>query len=90
MLRRHFLALGLSSLVMPAWAQGTPARADVIQLTAEQINTLLSGNTITGTWSGTGYKQYFGDDGMTVYIPDGGAADRGRWRTNTEADTYES
>ena len=89
MLRRHFLALPLMVFALPALADeaGDPVR---IQLTAAQIQTLLAGNTSIGTWSGSGYKQYFTEGGMTMYIPDGGPPDQGRWRTNAETDQYES
>ena len=67
-----------------------PARAEPVELSAAGIEALLSGNTITGTWSGTSYRQYFAPDSTTLYVPDGGRADEGRWRTNPETDDYES
>lgn len=84
MKRRVFMALAsVVTLALPAQAQET-------RLTAAEINTMLSGNTIKGTWSGSTYKQYFGAAGMTVYIPDGGSADEGKWRTNADTNEYES
>ena len=88
--RRHALALLLAGLALPAEAGEAPAQAGVIQLTAAQIDELLRGNTITGTWSGSAYTQYFAESGMTVYLPEGGRPDQGRWRTNAETDRYES
>ena len=61
-----------------------------VQMTAEQITALLAGNTIVGTWAGKEYKQWFSDGGFTMYIPEGGGADDGKWRTNAETDQYES
>ena len=89
MLRRYFLALPLLALALPAQAESEAAQVQ-IQLTAAQIDVLLAGNTTIGTWSGSGYKQFFSDGGMTMYIPDGGQPDQGRWRTNAETDQYES
>lgn len=66
-----------------------PAYADVT-LSATEIEALLSGNTINGTWSGSEYTQYFDPNGMTVYIPKGRQPDVGKWRVNTETDQYES
>ena len=90
MRRRLFLASALATFALPAGAQDDPRNADVLPLSAEQINRLLAGNTITGTWSGAGYRQYFAQGGMTMYIPDDGRADQGRWRVNTQTSQYES
>ena len=89
MLRRHFLALGLAAIATPALA-GDGGAPVTVQLTAPQIETLLAGNTIVGTWSGSGYKQYYGNDGFTMYVPDGGGEDDGKWRVNAETNEYES
>ncbi|MGR3462427.1 MAG: hypothetical protein ACU0AX_08770 [Roseovarius sp.] len=86
MKRRVFMGLVLS---LPAL--GT-AMAQTVQekLTAPEIEALLSGNTIVGTWSGTPYRQYYGPDGTTLYVPEDGRPDEGRWRTNPETNEYES
>jgi hypothetical protein len=86
MKRRIFIGLLMSVPVLG------PALAQVAQekLTAPEIEALLGGNTIAGTWSGTSYRQYYAPDGTTLYVPDGGKADEGRWRTNAETDEYES
>ncbi len=88
--RRLALAITIAAIALPGWASDDTQHADVVQLTAEQITQILSGNTIAGTWSGSSYKQFFAAGGMTMYVPDGGPPDQGRWRTNAEADTYES
>ncbi len=89
MLRRQFFAACLAVLAAPALAEedGAPV---AIQLTAAQIQTLLEGNTVVGTWSGSGYKQFYGEGGFTMYVPDDGGNDQGMWRTNAETDQYES
>ena len=86
--RRLLLSLALGLLTSPALAQeATPV---TVQLTAAQITELLAGNTTIGTWSGKGYKQYFATGGMTMYVPDGGQPDQGKWRTNPTTNQYES
>lgn len=73
---------GLALLSLPAVAE------EIVK--AYEIETLLSGNTITGTWSGSEYTQYFDPNGITVYIPEGRQPDLGRWRVNSQTDQYES
>ncbi|WP_104017989.1 hypothetical protein [Roseovarius nitratireducens] len=86
MKRRVFMGLLLS---LPALGTAV-AQAVQEKLTAPEIEALLSGNTIVGTWSGTPYRQYYGPDGTTINVPEGGRADEGRWRTNPETEEYES
>lgn len=84
--RRVFIGFILTApLIAAASAQAAP-----IRLSAAEIETLLSGNTVDGTWSGTPYRQYYDPDGTTLYVPDGGRGDEGRWRTNAETNEYES
>ena len=85
MKRRIFMGLLLS---LPAL--GTAAQASQETLKAPEIVSLLSGNTIVGTWSGASYRQYYAPDGTTLYVPEEGRADEGRWRTDPETDEYES
>ncbi len=88
--RRSFITSAMSVLAVPALAGETAGNAVTVQLNASQIEQLLSDNTIVGTWSGSGYKQYFGTGGFTMYVPDGGQADQGKWRTNGDTNQYES
>ena len=67
-----------------------PHGADVIQLSAGQINALLSGNTIKGTWGRATYTQYFDASGFTVYIEDGRPPSRGKWRVKEDTNQYDS
>ena len=90
MIRCSFVALALAGLTTPAMAGEDVGTPSTVQLTAEQIETLLAGNTIDGSWSGSGYTQYYGEGTFTVYIPDGGEPDEGKWRIDAEADMYES
>lgn len=77
----HGIALCVLFTVSSAVAEET--------LTAQEIQDLLSGNTISGDWNGA-YKQYFEAGGFTIYIPENGRTDRGRWRVNTNTNSYES
>lgn len=82
--RRSFVALALSAgIALPATAGNT-------QLTAPEIEALLAGNTVNGVWAGSNYTQYFSEGGVTVYIPEGGHPDEGRWRANHDTNEYES
>ena len=66
------------------------AQAEERSLQADEIEKLLTGNTISGTWSGRAYKQYYGTGGFTVYVTARGRADQGRWRVNHDTNQYES
>lgn len=83
--------MGFARSVLVAFAMGValPATAQEV-VPATELETLLSGNTIFGTWSGNEYTQYFREDGMTVYIPTGRQPDIGKWRVNPDTDQYES
>ena len=75
------------------WLVLSPAFADdpsLQPLRAEQINTLLLGNTAVGAWNGTPYRQYFMDNGETIYAQQGTQSERGNWRVNGETNRYES
>jgi len=86
MRRRCFIAAVLASTLGPC----LPVAAAPTAITAEEISALLTGNTIVGTWSGTRYRQYFDANGTTIYAPEGGRADDGRWRVNPDTNDYES
>lgn len=64
--------------------------AEPIALTAPEIETLLTGQTISGDWSGTSYRQLFNANGQTIYAPENGQVEYGRWRVNHQTDQYES
>ena len=92
MKRRCFLALSLIVVTAVPSLAGDTSKADagVIQLSAEQIQKLLSGNTITGTWGSATYTQYYGESGFTVYIEDGRPPSRGKWRVKEDTNQYDS
>lgn len=86
MKRRNLLQATLAVALLGA----LPVHAEERQLSASEIEALLAGNTVSGTWSGTPYKQYYGEGGFTMYVPEGGMPDQGRWRVNHETNQYES
>ncbi|HSF95514.1 MAG TPA: hypothetical protein VLA52_10865 [Thermohalobaculum sp.] len=83
MFRRMFLAAAIAAAASPGWAQA-------VRLTAAEIEALLSGNTIRGTWNGDLYKQFFSASGRTIYAPRHSRSTAGKWRVNPETDSYES
>lgn len=83
--RTLVLALGALGLV-----SAHPVHAGPVRMTAAEIEALLAGNTIVGTWSGTAYRQFYATDGSTLYLPEGGRPDEGLWRVNAETNHYES
>ena len=92
MIRRNFLVLAASSaLILPGLLQAqNRSAAGTVQATAAQIDELLRGNTITGTWGNSTYTQYFDASGFTVYIADGRPPSRGKWRVKEDTDQYDS
>lgn len=76
--------------VLPLVFLAASAQAQSIKLSASEIEILLTGNTAVGVWEGVPYRQYFGDDGVTIYAQDGARSARGEWRVDAEADEYQS
>ncbi|WP_390910831.1 hypothetical protein [Pseudosulfitobacter sp. SM2401] len=74
-------ALGLAFAASTATAQS-------VKLNADQITTLLSGNTAVGTWAGAKYRQFFGPDGVTIYAQEDARSARGEWRVDPVRDEY--
>lgn len=68
----------------------TGAMAQSVKLAAHEIDALLSGNTAIGKWQGTSYRQYFGDDGSTIYAQSGSRSALGQWRVDNTVDEYQS
>jgi len=76
-----YLALTLALLV----AGDVGADVDERKLNAQEIVQALTGNTVAGVWGKTPYRSYFAPDGITIYQPEGGPPDRGKWRVDGEA-----
>lgn len=80
---RLFLTLCLVLASTFAWAQS-------VKLTGDEIRNLLTGNTAVGQWEGVAYRQYFGDDGVTIFAGQGVRSSRGEWRVDDDVQEYQS
>lgn len=49
------------------------------KMTPEEFETLLAGNTMIGEWGSSPYRQYFSEDGITIYLSNGSQSE-GTWR----------
>lgn len=56
------------------------AEAQSVKLSEIEIDILLSGNTAVGVWDGIAYRQFFGEDGVTIFAQDDARSSRGAWR----------
>ena len=83
-MKRRFVLAALCALV------AAPASAQSVKLKDHEIEALLTGNTAVGFWEGQSYRQFFGDDGVTLYAQDGARTARGEWRLDAERDEYQS
>lgn len=83
MLRRVAI-IGLALMI------ATPLFAQSVKLTSVEISTLLTGNTAVGVWEGAKYRQFFNEDGSTVYAQEGGQSSLGEWRIDASRDEYQS
>jgi len=68
----------------------TPLFAQSVKLTAAEISTLLTGNTAVGVWEGAKYRQFFNEDGSTIYAKEGGRFLLGEWQIDVSRDEYQS
>ena len=69
---------------------GCAALAEDVQLSAPEVEHLLSGNSAQGTWDSVAYISYFGTDGVTVYAPQNGEQQVGKWRVAPDTGQYEA
>jgi len=81
-----FILMSLCASVSNA----TETKAEAKSLTGQEILELLEGNTAVGDWMGTPYRQYFLDDGTTIYAQKGTRSTSGQWRINFQSNHYES
>lgn len=66
------------------------AVAQAVKLNGDEIRALLTGNTAIGRWEGAKYRQWFGDDGSTLYAQQGARTARGEWRVDDASEEYQS
>ena len=76
--------------VLPLVFAAAGAQAQSVKLSADEIAILLTGNTAVGVWEGVPYRQYFGDDGVTIFAQESARSARGEWRVDVEAGEYQS
>jgi hypothetical protein len=76
------LHVGFILLLLPLSAE-----AEARRLTTAEIAGTLVGNTVVGTFNGKPFRQYFRNDGTTVFQRQGEGRDIGKWRT-TDDDEY--
>ena len=75
-----FAALGIASISV---------QAKETRLTAAEIETAISGNSVKGQFRGDSYKQYFDPDGSAIYSWLGSQPTlRGKWRVDEAKDQY--
>ena len=68
----------------------TASADELKRLTAEEIRLLLAGNTAVGAWNGNNYRQFFAEDGITIYEQEGSPSSKGEWRVREKDNTYQS
>jgi hypothetical protein len=61
------------------------AQDSEVTMTQEEFTTLLTGNTVIGEWAGVPFRQFFADDGSTIYLS-GSSKTEGTWRVNETGD----
>jgi hypothetical protein len=69
-------------------AAAAPVRAEEVKLGAAEIESLLTGNTARGEDRGRPTRQYFSEDGITLYQPKGVSPERGQWKVDDGAGRY--
>ena len=77
------IARGALALVCCLLMHGIAAAAPKPLATAD-IQALLTGNTVHGTWAGREYFSYFEANGWTTYVEPGKPSSLGRWRAHND------
>lgn len=78
----------LFALLIFIAASGLARAEEPVALSGAEIQTLLTGNTIDGTWNGRAYRQFFNENGTTLYIESGAPVSQGRWKADLEKNLY--
>ena len=86
-MRSPVAAAGLFAAII-VLAVGRPSQGEERKMTALQIFEALAGNTVEGVSGRTPYRSYFRPDGVTLYQPDDGPRETGKWRVDEEKDQY--
>lgn len=67
-----------------------PASAQSVKLSGDEIRILLTGNTAVGRCEGVKYRQYFADDGTTIFAQEGAGSALGGWHVDDDAQEYQN
>ena len=67
-----------------------PVAAQSVKLRAHEIDALISGNTIAGQKDGVNYRQFFAQDGYTIFAAEGAKIARGEWRIDNDHNEFQS
>ncbi len=79
-----------TALILIAALAASPVLAQSVKLKAHEIDALLTGNTVVGTWDGAPYRQFFASDGSTIYAQENARSTLGQWRIDPDRDEYQS
>lgn len=85
---RHGAFAPAAGFLALAMATSPELCAEERKMTAIQIFEALAGNTVVGAWGRKPYRAYFRPDGLTIYVPDGGEPESGKWRVDEDKDQY--
>ena len=84
---RSVLGILLLTLLVSSAHVGSP-QAGEGKLSAEEVRTLLSGNTAVGDWKGSPYRQHFEANGKTLYLAEGSDPSPGKWKAEEASGDY--
>ena len=84
------LFLAAAPMLIAALLTGAvrPVLADERPMSADEIREALAGNTVEGLWRNTPYLSYFQPNGVTLFRPEGGEQETGKWRIDKDKDQY--
>jgi hypothetical protein len=69
------------------FASAAANAAEERKLSAAEIQAALNGKTAVSI-GGSPYRQYFDPSGVTIYLPEGGREDRGKWEADEAKQQY--
>ncbi len=79
------LALGVAAAIA---LTTPPSHAAETRLTADEIQTLLAGNSVAGKFRDAEFTQYFDRNSHTLMVFGGAPPQVGRWKVDPEEDLY--
>jgi hypothetical protein len=76
MIKSIWAKLVVLVVILSAFALAQDAET---KMTPEEFQKILSGNTMIGEWDSSSYRQYFSENGTTIYLSNGSQSE-GTWR----------